>query len=86
MAEVLVRVKLFPESAETDLGELVERLGSTGFRLNAAKEEPIAFGLKALVAEFVVQDAEGEAERLEEKLRQLSGVGELEVMEVHRLL
>ncbi|NOZ83140.1 MAG: elongation factor 1-beta [Euryarchaeota archaeon] len=86
MAEVLVKVKLFPESAETDLSELVERLGSIGFRLNATREEPIAFGLKALVAEFVVQDAEGEAEKLEERLREMSGVGELEVMEVHRLL
>ncbi len=86
MAEVLVRVKLFPESPETELGELVERVSKLGFRVNATREEPIAFGLKALVAEFVVPDAEGEAEKLEEKLRQVEGVGELEVMEVHRLL
>jgi elongation factor 1-beta len=46
--------------------------------------EPIAFGLKAIVGDFTLEDAEGQMDKLEEAIRGIDGVGEIEVMNISR--
>ena len=53
MGIVAVKVKIMPDSPETDLAKLREKLErkiiSLGGKINGAEEEPIAFGLKAII-------------------------------------
>ncbi|MEB3765801.1 MAG: elongation factor 1-beta, partial [Desulfurococcales archaeon] len=49
-------------------------------------EEPIAFGLKALkIIIAIPEETEGGTEKLEEFLKQVEGVEEVEIETVHRL-
>ena len=87
MAEVLVTAKIMPKDAEVDVDRLLEKVrGIKEARLNSAEKEPIAFGLVAVVAKFVVADSEGAADGVERALRSIPEVGEVEITEVHRLL
>lgn len=87
MAEVLVTLKVMPEEAGTDLGPLEAEIRKMReARFNSIEREPIAFGLVALKPSFVMADAEGATEKLEEALRSVKGVGGVEVVGVTRLL
>jgi elongation factor 1-beta len=46
--------------------------------------EPIAFGLEAIVGDFLVDDAEGQMDKLEESIKSVEGVGEIEVTNISR--
>ena len=46
--------------------------------------EPIAFGLNAIVGDFLLDDAEGQMDKLEECIKSVEGVGEIEVTNISR--
>ncbi len=50
------------------------------------EEEPIAFGLKALRFTTIIPDAEGEIDRLEERIRKIKGVRDVQTVMVSRAL
>jgi len=86
MGKVAVTFRILPEGAEVDVGSLE---GAVRKALGAAVRDvavrPIAFGLKALEATVVVDDAAGQADRLEERLREVAGVSEVETLGVSLL-
>lgn len=87
MAEVMVTVKIMPGSPEVDLDALTTSIGEVGGgRLNNVEREPIAFGLVALMASYVVEDSEGTADNLENAIREIGDVNSAEIVEVTRLL
>lgn len=87
MAEVLVTVKIMPEGADVDMDALSDSIGKiNGGRLNSVQKEPIAFGLVALIASYVLEDKEGGTDNLENALKEIGDVGNVEVTEVSRLL
>lgn len=87
MAEVLVTMKLMPKSAGEDMDALEARIGKIdNGKLNKVKKEPIAFGLVALIASYVVEDKEGGTEKLEAALNTIEGIGNIEILQVTRLL
>jgi elongation factor 1-beta len=85
MAEVIVTLKVMPKTVEVDLSKLEERIN---FLVKPEKisREPIAFGLVALNVTKLIPDAGGELEKIENKLRSIPEVGEIEVTEVTRSL
>ena len=84
MAKVLVCLRVMPEDINIDLQQLKKEILS---RLNAnIQEVPIAFGLVALNVTTIVEDKEGEVEKIEKTLKEIKGVGEIEVLEVARTL
>ena len=88
MGEVVASLKLLPAEASVDLEALKkalpERLPS-GVRIHRFEEEPIAFGLKALIVHVVLpEDQAGKMEELEEALKKVEGVSEVEVLMVRR--
>jgi len=86
MGKVAVTYRILPEGAEVDVAGLESSVRKTlGGALRDVAARPIAFGLKALEATVVVDDAEGQAERIEEQLRGISGVGEVETLGVSLL-
>jgi elongation factor 1-beta len=84
MAKVLVTLRLMPEDVNVDIKGLKNEILS---RIRANVEEvPIAFGLVALNVSLIIEDKEGEIERIEKTLKEIKGVGEIEVLEVTRTL
>ncbi len=83
MADVLVTFKVMPEEAGMDMDKLSSAIRNLdGFKINDIKKNPIAFGLVALEPSFIVDDGEGGTDILEEKLKNIEGIREVEVSEV----
>lgn len=85
MGEVAVTIRLMPESPEVDLDRLEVAIKER-IKVHSISREPIAFGLEALRVVAVVQDAAGGTEPLEQKLANLPGVGNVQVVNLTRLL
>jgi len=89
MARVAVVLKVFPNSVETQPSDLLERIKSKlpeNYEIMGSGEEPIAFGLKALkVIISIPEESEGGTESLEQFIKSIEGVEEVEVETVHRL-
>ena len=89
MADVIITLKIMPESPEIDLDaisskaeELINKYGEVGKK----EIEPIAFGLKALNLIFVMDENKGSTEELENQISELEGVNSVEVTDVRRAL
>lgn len=83
MGRVAVTFRVMPADSGVDVGDLESSVReSMGSALRDAAVKPIAFGLKAVETTIVVDDAAGAAERLERKLRGLTGAGEVETVSV----
>ncbi|MHA1583569.1 MAG: elongation factor 1-beta [Candidatus Baldrarchaeia archaeon] len=88
MGKVLTVIKILPESVEVDLKQLLEDIKKNlpeNAEFKDSKEEPIAFGLKALRIAVVVPDAEGGTDILEEIIKNVKGVGQVEVEHATRI-
>ena len=89
MGDVAAKIKIMPESVDTDLAELKEKIKSVipaGADLHGdIVEEPIAFGLKALIVTLIVDDEEGGTEPAEEAFAKVSGVENVQVVDVYRI-
>ncbi len=89
MGEVAVQVKVMPDSPEVNLKELsgrIESVVSADGRMSACEVQPIAFGLKALLITFIVEDKEGGSEALEDAISSLDDVESVNVVAVSRML
>ncbi|MDI3502664.1 MAG: elongation factor 1-beta [Archaeoglobi archaeon] len=89
MGEVLARIKIMPEGADINLEELKKRIEEgmpEGARLQRVSEEPVAFGLRALVADVIVDDAEGGTDKIEDFISSLEGVSSIQIVSLTRLL
>ena len=54
--------------------------------VQAAETKPLAFGMKYIEAVCKIEDGEGKVDELEHTLQAIDGVGELEVLEMGRLM
>ncbi|MEA3281650.1 MAG: elongation factor 1-beta [Euryarchaeota archaeon] len=89
MGEVVAVIKIMPNGVDVDLEKLKEDLASVvpaGIDLNGIAEEPIAFGLVALMATIVVGDVEGGTDSVEKAFAEVSGVESVQVAEIGRLM
>ena len=87
MARLVVRIRILPAEAESDLASVSETLKKSlpdGMELKSSSIEPIAFGLNAIVGDFLLDDAEGQMDKLEECIKSVEGVGEIEVTNISR--
>jgi elongation factor 1-beta len=87
LAKVIAQIKIFPTETTVDLVELrkkVEKALPAGTVVARFDEEPIAFGLVALVARVAMPDAEGQMDKVEEALKSVENVGEIQVVNVWR--
>ena len=87
MAKVVAQIKIFPTETTVDLGDLRKKIeAALPSQTSVAKfdEEPIAFGLVALVARIAMPEEEGRMEKVEEALKSVENVGEIQVVSVWR--
>lgn len=89
MAKVLASIKIFPKEANIDLSPLKTRVQASlpaGSSVQRFDEEPVAFGLVALVAHVVLpEDAAGHMEQVEEAIRSIDAVSEIQVLRMGRV-
>lgn len=87
MGDVAATIKIMPTDLDVNLGELKDKLIAVlpeGAEYGTHKEEPIAFGLKAIVMVVLVGDIEGGTEKVEEAFAAVEGVESVTVTEVGR--
>ncbi len=83
MGKVAVTFRIMPEGVEVDLDAVQSHVRSSlREKLKKLEVKPVAFGLKAIEAIVVVDDASGEMERVEAALGAIPGVGGVETTEV----
>lgn len=91
MAQVIVTLKIMPESPDADLHE-IERQSKSRIASFSGKTEtkteivPIAFGLKALKLTFVMEESIGSTESLETEIAAIDNVNSVEVTDVRRAI
>lgn len=71
---------------DIEFEKLKEAAVAAAGKVDKVEEEPIAFGIKALKLTVVVPDSEGGTEKLEQKLNALPEVGDVQVVDLARLL
>jgi elongation factor 1-beta len=85
LAQVIVTLRVLPESPQVDLDRLEARLTEL-VKPERIDREPIAFGLVALKVVKLVPDAAGEVAKLEKNIKSIRHVGQVDVIEVTRSL
>jgi translation elongation factor aEF-1 beta len=90
MATAGIQFKIMPEDIDTDLEKLkidikttIETFESGVF--NEAKEEPIAFGLKALIVTIALSEDE-ESDAVEKALSEIEGISSVELIDYRRVV
>jgi len=88
MAKMLVSMKVFPEDITIDLEQLkqrIEKMLPEDSRIMRSNEEPIAYGLKALIVHILIpEEKTDDLEKIETGIRQISGVSNLETFMMQR--
>ena len=90
MGITLIKIKIMPESPDSDLNEIKEKAKkiiekNKGERVSFY-EEPIAFGLKAVIAGFEQDENKGELEPIENGLEKIKNVSSVSVIDMRRAL
>lgn len=87
MARVLTQIKVFPTEVSVDLAKLQDEIRK-GLPEEATiikvEEEPIAFGLVALVLTISMTEKDGLIEEVEKALTSTANVGEIQTVAVSR--
>ncbi len=85
MGDVLITYKIMPDGVDVNLNkmkeDIKEKLKDLA-KINDFSEEPIAFGLKALVVQVIIKDEGGISEKIEEILKEVENVQGVVVEEV----
>ncbi len=82
---VIVTFKIMPEGVETDLDTLEKDIKKQ-IKPQRMERIPIAFGLNAIQIIKLVDEVEGEMDRVTDKIKSIKGVREVEVVGLTRSL
>lgn len=86
--DVAAKLKIMPSGPEVDMEKLKEEIKQQVSDLAEVRdfaEQPIAFGIKALIALVMLEDAEGGTDKVEEAISRIDGVESVQVEEVSRI-
>lgn len=90
MAQVVITLRIMQDSPEIDLKELEVKASAAIKRFSGeigkVDIQPVAFGLKALDIYFIMDEAKGSTEVLENEIANFEGVASVEVTDVRRTI
>jgi len=88
MADMLVSMKIFPADITVDLNKLKQQIQKSlpkDASVRKFAEEPIAFGLSALIAHILIPEEKAdELEKVENAIRKIEGVNNIETFMMQR--
>lgn len=92
MTNVMITIKIMPESPETDLKEIEKKAKEKILKFTGENNpedikteiKPLAFGLNSLELTFIADEAKGGTDPLEEDLKEIEGVSNAETTNVRR--
>lgn len=90
MGEVAVKYKIMcdPDIEDVNaegIASAMQEMDSEVGVVQMVETKPLAFGLKFVEAHCVVQEGDGTVDQFEDSIRSITGVGEVEVLEIGRL-
>ena len=89
MAKVLVSMKIFPTGTDIDLNQLKQEIEKTmpaDSSVYKFAEEPVAFGLIALIAHILLpEDKSGGLDEIENNIQKVEGVSQIQMIAVRRV-
>lgn len=88
MGLLIARLKVLPQEVGIELLKMVssiERNLPAGAIIKRTGEEPIAFGLVALLLDVQIEEKEGSTDELEESVKKSKLVSEVQVLAVSKL-
>lgn len=89
IAKVMVSLKIYPSDIVGDMNGLkktVEKTLEGKASIYKFEEEPVAFGLVALIAHVLVpEEANGRMDEVENKLKSIPGISEVQVLVSRRI-
>lgn len=90
MAQVIVILKIMPENVEVELDNLKQKITKVVEHFKGQIDnidiEDIAFGLKSLIFKFMIDDSETDSDVVEDNIRNIEGVGSVQVRDVRRAI
>lgn len=88
MGITLIRIKIMPTSPDVDLKIIKEKSRKVIEKYKGKRivfsEEPIAFGLRAIIVGFEQDETDGELEPIEKDLNKILNVSSVEVIDMRR--
>ncbi len=88
MVNVIVTLKVMPESPETSLSNIKDKIEREikkfGGVVGKVEEEPIGFGLVSLIFTFSLDEKKSNLDPLEDSIKKIDGVGNTEVVSITR--
>ena len=89
MGDVAAKIKIMPKGVETNLEDLKKNLEDAlpkNVEIKGFTEEPIAFGLKAVIVTVFLGDEEGGTQPVEDAFSKVKEVESVQVVGVGRML
>ena len=88
MAKILISYRILPAEVTVDLERLKTKIKEKLPEYSSVHrfaEEPIAYGLTALIAHIIIpEDKSGVLEELEKALQKIGEISQIETLTVHR--
>lgn len=89
MADVIIKLRVMPDGVDVNLNKLIEeckaKIAEFGIKVfHSVKEEPVAFGLKALDFIFLIDEKNSNTDILEAKIKEIKGVQSTQILDVRR--
>lgn len=88
MAKILISYRILPAEVTVDLDKLRTKIKEKLPEYSSVHkfaEEPIAYGLTALIAHIIIpEDKSGVLEELEKALQNISEISQIETQTIHR--
>jgi translation elongation factor aEF-1 beta len=90
MGQVLLKYRITPEAPETDLKAvetgLRAALPAEVGKISKVDVPPFVFGMKVLVCSFIVEDVEGNNDKVEAAITGVPGVQGADLLDMGRLM
>lgn len=89
MANVVITMKILPDSPERnldELGKIIEKALIKFGKIYKKSVQPIAFGINAMIFSVIMEEKAGGTDPIENEVRKIKGLGDVEVTDVTRIV
>jgi len=88
MKKIIMSIKIFPSDNDVSLDKILEEIRKNfpTEEILYSSREPVAFGVDALLIDITAPEEEGISQAFEERIKAISGVGEVYIEGVRRFV